>query len=330
MIHRKYPSIRAFAGVVLGVRLAALSLAPALAAGPGSIDWRTDYPRAQQEAQARNLPLWIQFTASWCHYCQRMDHETFADPRVIAQTRDRFVAVKLQSEVHEDLAVAFGVTALPASVIVKPSGGVIATHTGYLETESFQSFMRRALARFGPPHSPETAAQMAEIVPTANADVALAGYCPVSLVREQRLVPGQEGVTLEPWGQLYRFANPHVRTTFLKQPERYVPVNGGRCPVVQVDRGEGRRGDPRYGVLYGGHLYLCADETSRQRFVEQPGRYAHVNMAEREFCPHCWGRTGLMSRHLVPSGALHFEHRDRPAPSRSLEAIDYDPETVRR
>ena len=52
---------------------------------------------------------------------------------------------------------------------------------------------------------------------------------------------------------------------FLESPERFIPLNAGRCPVGQVDRGESVAGNPRWGVLYQGPLYLCADGRKRAR-----------------------------------------------------------------
>src|SRR5436305_265207 len=73
--------------------------------------------------------------------------------------------------------------------------------------------------------------------------LALAGFCPVSLVEGHRLVPGQQALTVSCNGLVYRFADERTRSVFRKQPERFVPVNGGHCPVTQVERGERRPGE---------------------------------------------------------------------------------------
>jgi YHS domain-containing protein len=83
---------------------------------------------------------------------------------------------------------------------------------------------------------------------------------------------------------------------FRKDPDRYVPANRGDCPVTQVDRNLARPGDPRWGVLYQGRLYLCASPDDRRRFLGDPGRYAMVDVAEKGFCAHCLGETGLLVR----------------------------------
>src|SRR4051794_33528276 len=99
--------------------------APALGGPAYGIEWRGDLRRAVAEAEASNRLLWLQFTGPWCHFCQLMDRESFVNPKVVGQSRERFVPVKLQSEQHEDLASRFAISGLPATVIVTASGEVI-------------------------------------------------------------------------------------------------------------------------------------------------------------------------------------------------------------
>ena len=61
-------------------------------------------------------------------------------------------------------------------------------------------------------------------------------------------------------GRVYRFADAGMREAFRKQPERFQPANGGRCPVTLLDRGEIRPGEPRWSVRFRDQLFLCADE----------------------------------------------------------------------
>lgn len=309
MVERKSPSIRAVAGVLVSIGLSWLPCVRAEAADAPRIAWRDNLGAAQKEARALNRPLWIQFTGPWCQFCEMMEREAFVHPPVVEHARESFVPVKLQSDVHEDLAHRLGVTGLPSSIIVTPSGVSIARHEGYIDSNSFLAFLNSSLARSGmsaprrpaAPGSRPAVASAAKPTPRREPEVALAGYCPVSLIKGQKLVPGQDSVTLEHAGRLYRFADRNGLEVFRKQPERFTPVNREGCPVAQVDLGEFRRGDPRFGILYGGHLYLCGDEAGRSAFLKNPERYARVNVVERGFCPHCWGSEALIVRGIFPA-----------------------------
>ncbi len=277
--------------------LALAGLAPALIACDafGSdghvIAWRSDLGSAQAESRARHLPLWIQFTGPWCVNCRRMERGAFVHPLVVAEAHDRFVPVKLRSDEYEQLALSLGLSALPSTVIVHPDGEVIDKWEGFGEPGEFLVFLEETRARF----------KKADRV-----EVALASYCPVSLVDKKQLVRGQTTLTTKRDGFEYRFADEAARRAFLAAPERYAPANRGECPVRQVDGGVFQPGDPRWGILYRGHLYLCADAAGRERFLKNPERYANIDLASLSACPHCWsGR---------PDGQL-AQSEGRPAPS---------------
>ncbi len=298
MTQRTSRSIGVGIVALVGIGMICWSARPAPGASARGIEWRPNLSAAHSEARSSNRLLWLQFTGPWCHFCQLMDRQTFVQPRVVGHARDSFVPVKLQSDDHEELIARFEISGLPATVIVSPSGELIAKHEGYVDGETFVSFLEAAERRFRPrvasaPVQPRPKPAAAS-APT-EVDVALAGYCPVSLVQDHQLVPGKDGVSLEHDGRVYRFANAGVRGAFERQPERFIPVNGGRCPVSQVDHGDSRTGNPRFGILYQGHLYLCSDATSRALFMKNPERYCHVDLADRRLCPHCWGHDYLLS-----------------------------------
>ena len=255
------------------------------------IEWRQDLAQAQAEARSRDLLLWMQFTGPWCINCRRMDRATFVHSGVVARSRDQFVPVKLRSDEHEALALSLGLTSLPSTVIVRPNGEIVEKYEGYVEPDTFEVTLREVLRREN--RLPE---QVAAKKKKTNEDdaVALAGYCPVSLLNEQRLVPGRADLAIEHDGRIFRFASEAEKRAFRTRPDAFAPANDGRCPVSQVERGDLRPGDPRWGVVYHGHLYLFKDATERARFAKDPERYANIDLADRTHCLHCWTRTRLV------------------------------------
>lgn len=178
--------------------LLALAQLVAASRSPGGdtagIAWRPDLASAQAEAKGRNLPLWIQFTGPWCVNCRRMDRGAFASPPIVAASRDRFVPVKLRSDEYEQLALNLGLSALPSTVILKPTGEVIDRWEGFGEAGEFLLFLDETLASF-------------ERDRDGRVELALASYCPVSLVEQHKLVPGRATVTARRDGFEYRFAD---------------------------------------------------------------------------------------------------------------------------
>ena len=173
---------------------------------PRKIDWREDLGQAQAEAKSRDLLLWIQFTGPWCINCRRMDRATFVHPAVVTESRERFVPVKLRSDEHESLALSLGLSSLPSTVIVRPNGEVVDKYEGYIEPERFEATLAASSAARDDRPSRSRPGGREERRPAGTARSALAGYCPVSLLREQKLVPGRPDLTVEHDGRVFRFA----------------------------------------------------------------------------------------------------------------------------
>lgn len=204
-----------------------------------------------------------------------MDRDTFHNTKIIEQSRDNFIPIKLRSDVHEQLALNLGLAALPATVIVRPSGDVILSMEGYADPDELDGFLRQSLTRDGRITRADRLAQASKIVEP----IALAGYCPVSLVAEKKLETGKEPVSLSHGGRTYRFADEEKRAEFIRTPERFVPRHAGLDVVSQVDQAKFKAGDPRFGMIYRGQLFLFADEASRKAFTGNPGRYSRMQFS---------------------------------------------------
>jgi YHS domain-containing protein/thioredoxin-related protein len=288
------------------------------------IVWREDLGQAQAEAVSRDLLLWIQFTGPWCINCRRMERSTFVHPGVITQSRDSFIPVKLRSDEHEALAMSLGLSSLPSSVIVRPNGEVVEKYEGYIEPETFEVTLAGILTREG--RSPEQLARAKKL----KDSLALAGYCPVSLLNENKLIPGKLELALEHEGRIFRFASEQNRLEFRKKPDSFAPANDGHCPVSQVEKGDLHHGDPHWGVVYGGHLFLFKDGTQRDLFVKEPERYTRLDRTDRYNCAHCWNRSSLARQtpsRFTPS--YQIEGLVSPSPDR-LEALLAPTTTIRR
>jgi YHS domain-containing protein len=267
--------------IFAGLSLVALSRTPVRAGhDPNGIPWRTDLGTAQVEAKEKNLVLWLQFTGPWCPNCRRLDRGAFVHPAVVSSSREQFVPIKLRSDEFEGLALSLGLSVLPSTVLVRPNGEVINKLEGYADPNEFYSFLQQSLLREGRIGN-GLASRDKKPVPPAPVPIALASYCPVALVNEHKLVASRTDLFVQHLGREYRFATAAAKSEFLRQPERFVPVNNGASPVCQVDGGDCRPGDPRWGVTYKGRLFLCADAQERDLFLLNPERYSQVGAEDR-------------------------------------------------
>jgi YHS domain-containing protein len=258
---------------------------------PNSIDWRDDYAAAMADARAANRLLWIQFTGPWCPNCTRMERDSFPHPTIVEHSQRSFVALKLRSDLNEQLVAAFNLTAIPATIVVAPNRDIVALHQGYLGPEELDGLLRDCQARVSPKpahENPATAGdEPAHAVPGVNKEVepaaapalAVKGYCPVSLVDERKLLKGQSEHSIVHEGRKFYFSSQAASERFRQNRDRYVPWSGGTCPVTRLEQGISMPGDPRCGILYAGRLFLCASEDDRRRFFANPGPYAAQRVA---------------------------------------------------
>jgi YHS domain-containing protein len=218
-----------------------------------------------------------------------MERDTFPHQAIVAHSRESFLPRKLQSDQNEQLAAAFGLTAIPATVVVAPNRHVIGFHQGYLGPDEFDAFLSDCLARspIRAPRQPEAGEKASALHQAAEknddreaaAQLALAGYCAVSLVIDRKLVKGQAGHSIEHEGRTYLFANSAARERFKQEPARYRPWSDGQCPVTQSEEKRSLPGEPRWGALYAGQLFVFASESNRKRFLANPDLYAKSEAA---------------------------------------------------
>jgi thioredoxin-related protein len=87
-----------------------------------SIQWRTNWQEARDEANKANLPLALEFFMEGCPACGRLGRETHLDPAVVKTLNNRFVPLRLEARDHMDLVEQYQVTATPTILLFSPDG----------------------------------------------------------------------------------------------------------------------------------------------------------------------------------------------------------------
>lgn len=120
------------------------------AAGP--VSWK-NYDTGLKMAKSSGKPVFVQFFATWCGYCRKMDQETFTDTAVQAEL-DKFVTVRVtessenkvthqgQQITERELTAAHGVQGFPTLVFMEPDGKVIGKIPGYLGPDEFKGMLK--------------------------------------------------------------------------------------------------------------------------------------------------------------------------------------------
>lgn len=131
-----------------------------LCAGAGisaeEISWSTDIEQSLQDASESGKPVLMQFTASWCVYCKRMEKNTFTNEDVAERIGEDFVAVKVDAEQHKDLVRELEIKGLPAILVVSPDLQVIHRISGFQTAEALMAELDKSDRAFAKPLSKST------------------------------------------------------------------------------------------------------------------------------------------------------------------------------
>jgi len=279
------------------------------------IAWRHDITAAVAEAEKTQKPLLLKVSTSWCHYCVKMDVETYPDPELAARIRAGFIPVSIDGDAHQQLTEQLGVQTFPTVVITDHQLQPLRTLVGF-QSESQLIGELTSLA-----WNPPAAAPKRRVKPTltkmvgrirAESDQGAAGRerssrrlpdqarpdqdrpdqnqlskvepiqslfgnnCPVSPFLSGELLPGDPQLQLVHRGFAVQFSSQEALDEFVSGPNQYWPIADGRCVVSLVDDRGDRRGHLNLGLVYANRVWLFSSAEYLERFRARPQVYLRL------------------------------------------------------
>ena len=93
----------------------------------GSIRWLDNIDAGRAEAQQSGKLLLVHFWSTHCGPCVQLERNVYSRAEVAQALAQHFVAVKINTETHPELARRHGIRFVPTDMVIDPSGRVLAT-----------------------------------------------------------------------------------------------------------------------------------------------------------------------------------------------------------
>jgi tetratricopeptide (TPR) repeat protein len=122
----------------IAIGIAAFSLLATCAAN-AAVKWSDEsYEQILARAKQENKYVFIDFYATWCGPCKRMDAKTFTDAKVQDLLNSMIAADwDAEKDPHVDVAKKYKVSAYPTLLVIAPDGNEVDRFLGYMEPADF-------------------------------------------------------------------------------------------------------------------------------------------------------------------------------------------------
>lgn len=246
------------------------------------IAWQTQLKAAHAQAQQEGKLMLLHFYNDDCVWCDRLEQGAFQSPEVVAAIEKGFVPVKIHAGKSPSIASTFKVTRYPTDVIVTTQGQAL-SHTVSPQDPSRYIAM---LAQTAQPASSDT--QIAGVVPTSPTSPANPAVPPeAALAASAAATPYQAATFAMPPQAAGTAASsvshrpqsavePLPAASSARAAAELELAMDGYCAVTVIDKDRWVEGNPEYGVVHLGRLYLFCDQPAMERFLKNPEPYTPV------------------------------------------------------
>lgn len=118
----------------------------------------------------------------------------------------------------------------------------------------------------------------------ANAEEAMDGYCPVTILANRKWVKGDPQFAVILDGKKYLLADKERQQTFLQNTTKYAPALSGDCVVSFASDQSRLAGNLNIAAVHKGRLFFFHNVDQKRVFMADPTKFEKVDLAFQGFC----------------------------------------------
>lgn len=107
----------------------------------GLIHWLGWGDEAFERAKRENKPVLLDISAVWCHWCHRLDKDTYAVPDIADYVEENFIPIRVDTDKRPDINRRYNLGGWPTTAFLTPEGRPIGGGT-YFPPEQMRQLLR--------------------------------------------------------------------------------------------------------------------------------------------------------------------------------------------
>ena len=256
--------------------------------------WAPDYQTAMRIARETDRLVLLHFWNDGCPPCAMMETEVFSRQDVAQAIGRDYVPVSIRSADAPSLIQQFGITGVPADVILNADGEFVAKSSGGVDAQTYMSRWATVAQRYRdwrtrqqseletrPPNPtgstgtrPPTPTEQPPALAQINEGMGATGQGP-GTIAHPTAHPIATSAELPPYGNgaaaalVSRSAAPPEAS-----PSALPHAMDGFCAVALNEQEQWIQGDPRWTTTYQGRSYVFSSPQAMQQFLVSPERFA--------------------------------------------------------
>jgi len=102
------------------------------------LDWSDE---AFEKAKRENKPVLLDISAVWCHWCHRLDRDTYAVPDIAEYVKANYIPIRVDTDKRPDINRRYNLGGWPTTAFLAPDGRLIGGGT-YFPPEQMRQLLR--------------------------------------------------------------------------------------------------------------------------------------------------------------------------------------------